>query len=161
VSGKKEHPRTIRHAKEMPGFVGKYQKRFPRNHRLHLPKEFKRIFEERGDDRFRFIIEPWERRIIICPEWALIDYVRERAKTQRLQQDEDFQRLYRWAPLPGRIDDDGRITFPKEVVEDSDFVGVEEVVLLGKSKWIEVWPKDEWESLLERVSKQNPPKVHE
>lgn len=132
----------------MPSFSGKYYYTVDPKGRIIIPAPFREIITSNYSTKLYVTNAPFERCLCIYPleEWnKLQEQVRTKPRSDEAIR--FFMRRVIASAVEVEIDKQGRILIPAALREDANING--DVVIAGQVEKIELWDRDEWNTLLD------------
>jgi MraZ protein len=132
--------------KRVPSFSGKYYYTVDPKGRIIIPAPFREIISSNYSTKLYITNDPFERCLCIYPleEWnKLQDLVRTKPKSDKAIK--YFRRRVIASAVEIEMDKQGRILIPVALREDANINT--NVVIVGQIESIEIWNRDEWDSL--------------
>ena len=130
----------------MPLFSGKYYYTVDPKGRIIIPAPFREIISSNYSTKLYITNDPFERCLSIYPleEWnKLQDTVRTKPKSDKAIK--YFRRRVIASAIEIEIDKQGRVLIPAALREDARINS--DVVIVGQLESIEIWDREEWDSL--------------
>jgi MraZ protein len=125
-------------------FTGKFHRSLDEKHRVAIPKPLR---EALGSDsgRLLFVAPGTDGSLAIYPHAAFAGLAERLARSSPTAREvRDFSRLFYSQAKSTRIDQQGRLRLPSELVAWAALAG--EVVLIGVQDHLEVWRPASWEA---------------
>ena len=140
----------------MPAFSGKYYNSVDLKGRIIVPAPFREIISTNYSSKLFITNAPFDRCLYIYPleEWnRLHDQVRTKPRSDEAIR--FFLRRVIASAVEVGLDKQGRILIPVALREDANINT--NVVLAGQIEKIELWDRDEWDSLFDpaRIDKKS------
>lgn len=132
----------------MPSFSGKYYYTVEPKGRIIIPAPFREIIASNYSTKLYVTNAPFERCLYIYPleEWnKLQEQVRTKPRSDEAIR--FFMRRVIASAVEVEVDKQGRILIPAALREDANING--DVVIAGQVEKIELWDRDEWNTLLD------------
>jgi MraZ protein len=132
----------------LPSFSGKYYYTVDPKGRIIIPAPFREIITSNYSTKLYVTNAPFERCLCIYPfeEWnKLQEQVRTKPRSDEAIR--FFMRRVIASAVEVEIDKQGRILIPAALREDANING--DVVIAGQVEKIELWDRDEWNTLLD------------
>lgn len=132
----------------MPSFSGKYYYTVDPKGRIIIPAPFREIITSNYSTKLYVTNAPFERCLSIYPveEWnKLQEQVRTKPRSDEAIR--FFMRRVIASAVEVEMDKQGRILIPAALREDANING--DVVIAGQVEKIELWDRDEWNTLLD------------
>lgn len=132
----------------MSSFSGKYYYTVDPKGRIIIPAPFREIINSNYSTKMYVTNAPFERCLCIYPleEWNKLQE-QVRAKPRSDEAIRFFMRRVIASAVEVEIDKQGRILIPAALREDANING--DVVIAGQVEKIELWDRDEWNTLLD------------
>jgi MraZ protein len=130
----------------VPLFSGKYYYTVDPKGRVIIPAPFREIISNNYSTKLYITNDPFERCLSIYPleEWnKLQDVVRTKPKSDKAIK--YFRRRVIASAIDIEIDKQGRVLIPAALREDARINT--DVVIVGQLESIEIWDREEWDSL--------------
>jgi MraZ protein len=130
----------------VPLFSGKYYYTVDPKGRVIIPAPFREIISNNYSTRLYITNAPFERCLSIYPleEWnKLQDVVKTKPKSDKAIK--YFRRRVIASAIDIEIDKQGRVLIPAALREDARINT--DVVIVGQLESIEIWDREEWDSL--------------
>lgn len=130
----------------MPGFSGKYYYTLDQKGRVIIPAPFREILSSNYTSKLIFANDVFDRCLNAYPvdEWNIL-MEKIKAMPQTLDAVRYFMRRVIGSAVECEIDKQGRVLIPSALRIDGGLNS--EVTLLGQGNRIEIWDKDELESV--------------
>jgi MraZ protein len=132
----------------LPSFSGKYYYTVDPKGRIIIPAPFREIITSNYSTKLYVTNAPFERCLSIYPveEWnKLQEQVRTKPRSDEAIR--FFMRRVIASAVEVEMDKQGRILIPAALREDANING--DVVIAGQVEKIELWDRDEWNTLLD------------
>lgn len=123
--------------------TGTHHRTLDEKHRVAIPKPLREALES-GETTQLFLAPSTDGALSLYPE-ATFRRLGERLQSAspNARQVREYARLFFARATAGRIDNQGRLRIPTELVELAKLGG--EVVLVGIQDHVEIWPRASWE----------------
>lgn len=132
----------------MPSFSGKYYYTVDPKGRIIIPAPFREIMTSNYSTKLYVTNAPFERCLCIYPleEWnKLQEQVRTKPRSDEAIR--FFMRRVIASAIEVEMDKQGRILIPAALREDANISS--DVVIAGQIERIELWDRDEWNTLFD------------
>lgn len=128
--------------------TGKFQRSLDEKHRVAIPKTFREALGSEAGHSL-FVAPGTDGSLAVYPNAAFASLAERLARSSPTARDvRDFSRLFYSQVKSTRIDQQGRLRLPSELVQWAQLAG--EVVLLGVQDHLEVWQPAAWEAYVAR-----------
>lgn len=132
----------------MPSFSGKYYYAVDPKGRIIIPAPFREIISTNYSTKLYVTNAPFDRCLCLYPseEWnRLLEQVRKTPRSDEAIR--FFMRRVVASAVEAEIDKQGRILIPVALREDANINT--DVVIAGQIERIELWDRDEWNTLFD------------